>query len=65
MSTMLRFAHAVYNKNKHYKWQLKSGLTMKLFNSEMVFGLEWEETAFYGQKRFWEINNCLCQVSTA
>ena len=50
----LCFAHSLYSKNKHYNWQLWSGLTMKLFYSEMFFGLDWEEITSYGQKHFQE-----------
>ena len=61
----LYFAHD-HNKNKNEKWQLRSRVTIKCFNSKVIlFGLDWEEIISYGQIHFKEINNGLCKGSTA
>ena len=42
-----------------------SGLTVNHFGSEVIlFGLDWDEITFYGQRHFRETNNLLCKEST-
>ena len=46
----LYFAHAPYY-TPYYKWQLKSRLVIKHFDSEIIFfGLDWEEVTSHKQK---------------
>ena len=53
----LHSVYTPYNKNKNSKWQLRSGLMIKRFHSEMIFfRLDWEKNT-YGQKHFRETNN--------
>ena len=45
----LHFAHAPYNKNKNKKWQRRSGLTIKCFDSKIIlFGQDWVEIISFG-----------------
>ena len=46
---------------KKKKWRLRSGLTIKRFDSEIVFfGLDWEEITFYGQKNIFGKRVIVC-----
>ena len=62
----IHFVQAPYNKDKNKKRQLRSPLTTKHFDPEMMFfRLNWGEITSYVQKYFGETNNRLCKVSTA
>ena len=72
MSTMLEdktyifSSRSIQEKNKNWKWQVARGLTIKCFDSEMIFfRLDWEEIASRGQKDFSEANNSFYKVTTA
>ena len=59
--TKLTFFSCSLQQQKKLR-QLRSGLLIKSFDSEMIlFGMDWEGITCYGQKHFRERNNLLCK----
>ena len=58
-------SHSLQRKQKLER-QLRSGLTIKRFDSEAVFfRMDWEAIISDGQKHFRETKNPLCKISNA